>query len=121
MQLNRTLLVILLTLPITSCFTDEVTPETSATPNNDAGGAGSSTNKDGGAPIDRGCPLEVPVVGEACQTTSMLCQYKRGGPCPPDPDQLRVCTNGSWAALAPAIACGTRAMGRSAIDDAGSD
>ena len=61
------------------------------------------------------CPAEVPVVGEACSTTIDLCTYKRGGPCPPDPDQTRRCHNGKWTALVPTIACHPLPNG----DDAG--
>ena len=69
----------------------------------------------------RGCPDEVPDVDTACRSVVDLCDYRRNGPCPPDPDQLRRCVDGKWVALAPTIACGPIA-GRAAPDvDAGAD
>ena len=76
-----------------------------------AGNAGRSTPT-----ADEGCPVEVPANGTPCSTTIDLCVWTRGGPCPPNPDQLRKCFNGFWAATAPAIDCRGRGL-----DDAGPD
>lgn len=71
-----------------------------------SGHAGSVSNAGADASADQACPTEIPTIGQPCRTrASELCQWKRSGPCPPDPDQLRKCINGIWTALAPAIAC----------------
>jgi hypothetical protein len=66
-----------------------------------------------------GCPVDVPAPGEHCQTTQMACTYKRNGPCPPNPDQIRQCIDGKWVASVPTIACGP--FPRADAEDAGSD
>jgi len=82
-----------------------------------AGSSGRESSS-AGAPATQGCPTEIPVVGEPCQTREReLCQWRRRGPCPPDADQLRVCHDGKWTAAAPAIRCPDLDAGA----DAGSD
>lgn len=80
-------------------------PADSGTAAGASGGVAAVGGASGGDAEDHGCPAELPNVGESCQTREPLCVYKRRGPCPPDPDQLRQCVNGKWAATAPAILC----------------
>lgn len=54
------------------------------------------------------CPEEVPAGGSPCDCAEMFCMYLRGGPCPPDPDQLRQCIDGKWVVTAPASDCWNR-------------
>jgi len=82
-------------------------PDSSGPAANGGGSSGQSTTSKGGSPATyESCPPEVPEAGTACRVREgELCQWKRGGPCPPDPDQLRNCVRGKWIASAPAIAC----------------
>jgi hypothetical protein len=105
------LLGVMLTLRLASaCGNDASDPwilGPGSTAGNGAGNSGQSPAT-GGKPAtaSKSCPGQIPVVGDPCQVPEgELCQWKRSGPCPPDPDQLRMCSHGQWVALAPAIAC----------------
>lgn len=67
------------------------------------------------------CPTEPPMAGEPCRQENKLCQYKRSGPCPPNPDQLRVCRSGKWIVTGPTIACEGRARDAGQDTDSGQD
>ena len=120
----RNFLVALLALPLASACDDAA-----GGPAGGAGASGSHTSTAGstagasGAPGELECPVDLPAMGEPCQTRpNLLCVWKgKGGPCPPDEDQLRACnaTTGTWSVARPAIACRGKPMLVDAGEDAG--
>jgi hypothetical protein len=115
MRTLHTLALLLALSAAAACGDDTIEPPSTETTGDAGHSKPDASAADSGNTDNSECPDTAPAAGEPCSGMQRLCTYKHRGPCPPDPDQLRVCHDGKWAITAPLVACEGR------HEDAGSN